>query len=823
MKYLTGLFLLAASVASAAERPNILFIFTDDHALNAISAYGGRLKDIAPTPNLDRIADQGAIFTRSYCTNSICGPSRAAIQTGKHSHINGYLDNNSGTHFDGSQTTFPKLLQKVGYQTALVGKWHLISEPEGYDYWEILPGQGSYYNPVFIQQDGSRKKYTGYVTDIVTERTIDWLKSPRDGDKPFLLMAQHKAPHRNWSPALRHTDLWDGVDIPEPDTLFDDYANRHPSLKNQEMSIAKHFFYGWDMRFQGPQKHPELFRPRSLPDREYGRMTEAQQKAWDASYEGENQAFLKAVEAGEMTMDDVTRWKYQRYVKNYLRCIRSVDEGVGEILDYLDESGLAENTIVIYSSDQGFYLGEKGWYDKRWMFEESFAMPFLIRWPGVIEPGTRSAALIQNIDYAPTFLEIAGVEIPETVQGRSLLPVLKNGGKAPEGWREGLYYFYTGEFDHNVAAHDGVATDRYKLMYFWKTQTWNMFDLEKDPDELVSVHDDMAYADVFVEMKSLYQELRDEYHVSSSTIPMHRRSVAWWSERHGKDKYYFNTRSGDAAVADHDGVADQNYKLMYFPDDESWKLFDLKKDPRARNPVYDDAAYADAIVEMKNLYKELRAGWHEGAFPVRAKVIDWWGKRHEKILEKVAEGGHELVFIGDSITQGWEGAGKETWEEFYGDRKALNLGYSGDRTEHVLWRLLNGELEGVDPKAYVLMIGTNNTGHGLRPAGETADGIKLILELLQDRSPESKILLLSVFPRGEQPDDPKRMRNEEINDMIEHYADGKKIHWLDLTDTFLNEDGVLPKEVMPDALHPEQKGYRMWAEAMEPTLVKLLK
>lgn len=817
--------LFVATAVSAADRPNILFIFSDDHALNAISAYNGPLKDIAPTPNLDRIADQGAIFTRSYCTNSICGPSRAAIQTGKHSHINGYLDNNSGTHFDGSQTTFPKLLQKAGYQTALVGKWHLISTPEGYDYWEILPGQGKYYNPDFIQQDGSRKHYTGYVTDIVTDRTLDWLKNNRDSDKPFLLMAQHKAPHRNWSPALRHADLWDDVDIPEPATLFDDYANRHPSLKEQEMTIAEHFFYGWDMRFQGEQRFPEHFRPRRLPDREYSRMTEEQKKAWDASYEDENQAFLAALEKGELSDDDVTRWKYQRYVKNYLRCIRSVDEGVGEILDYLDESGLAENTIVIYSSDQGFYLGEHGWYDKRWMFEESFAMPFLIKWPGMIEPGTRAEALIQNIDYAPTFLEAAGIEIPETVQGRSLLPLLKNGGKAPADWREGLYYFYTGEFDHKVAAHDGVTTDRYKLMYFWSTKSWNMFDLKKDPQELVSVHNDPSYTDIFVEMKALYQELRDEYRVSSSTVPMSRRSTGWWNKRYGKELYYFYNRQGNGKFAAHDGVANKRHKLLYFPIDESWKLFDLEKDPRARNSVYDDVAYADVLVEMKNLYQELRAGWHEGALPdpMRPMPVNWWGKRHKKTLEEVAEGGHELVFIGDSITQGWEGAGKETWQEFYGDRKALNLGYSGDRTEHVLWRLLNGELEDVDPKAYVIMIGTNNTGHGLRAPEETADGIKLIVELLQDRSPESEILLLSVFPRGQQPDDPKRQVNVTINEIIQNYADDEQVHWLDLTDTFLNNERILTKDVMPDALHPKAKGYRMWAEAMEPTLVKLLK
>ncbi len=725
MKPLVLALVLLAPALFASERPNILFIFSDDHALNAISAYGGPLKDAAPTPNLDRIAEQGAIFTRSYCCNSICGPSRAAILTGKHSHINGYLDNNNST-FDGSQTTFPKLLQKAGYQTALVGKWHLVSKPQGFDYWEILPGQGSYYNPDFLQQGGGKKRYTGYCTDIVTERALDWLKNGRDGDKPFILMCQHKAPHRNWSPALRHADLWDDVDLPEPKTLFDDYANRHPSLKKQAMSVEKDFYWGHDMKLKGEPRFPEYFR-KGIRNGEYMRMNAEQKKAWDAAYEEENQAMIAAVESGELEGKDVTRWKYQRYIKDYLRCIRAVDEGVGRMLDYLDESGLADNTIVIYSSDQGFYLGEHGWYDKRWMFEESFAMPFLVRWPGVIEPGSRSEALIQNIDYAPTFLEIAGVEVPEAVQGRSLLPVLKASGKAPEDWREGLYYFYSGEHTHRVAAHDGVCNDRYKLMYFPGDKSWNLFDLEKDPQEMKSVHDDPAHADVLERMKKLYSDLRGEYEVSEATQPAHRKDQGWWKQR------------------------------------------------------------------------------------------------HQQKLKEVKKGGHELVFIGDSITQGWEGHGKATWEEFYGDRKALNLGYSGDRTEHVLWRLLNGELDGVDPKAYVLMIGTNNSGHRQAPPEETAGGIKLILELLRDRSPEAEILLLSVFPRDEQPDGKLRKINDGINEIIKGHADDGRIHWLDMTDTFLNDEGVLTKEVMPDALHPQGKGYRMWAEAMEPKLEELLK
>ena len=717
---------LLTSGALAAERPNILFIFSDDHALDAISAYGGPLKDVAPTPNLDRIAGEGAIFTRSYCGNSICGPSRAAILTGKHSHVNGYMDN-SNYSFDGSQTTFPKVLQKSGYQTAIVGKWHLRSDPQGFDYWEVLPGQGSYYNPDFKQQDGGRQKYTGYVTDIVTERALRWLKEGRDGDKPFVLMCQHKAPHRNWSPALRHADLWDGVDLPEPKTLFDDYENRHPSLKKQRMEIADDFFWGWDMKLKGEARFPEYFRP-GLANGEYRRMNADQQKQWDGSYQEENEAMLAAIEAGELKGKDVTRWKYQRYLKDYLRCIRSLDEGVGKMLAYLDESGLAENTIVIYSSDQGFYLGEHGWYDKRWMFEESYAMPFLIRWPGVVKPGTRSETLIQNIDYAPTFLEVAGVEVPETMQGRSLLPVLKAAGRTPDDWREGLYYFYSGEAVHSVAAHDGVSDERYKLMYFPEDQSWNLFDLKEDPREMKSVHDEAFYSKVLTRMKKLYQKLKEEYQVNEATRPVPRNKEGWWK------------------------------------------------------------------------------------------------KRHQEKLKEVREGGHELVFIGDSITQGWEGAGKEVWQEFYGDRKALNLGYSGDRTEHVLWRLLSGELEEVDPKAYVLMIGTNNTGHREAPPQETASGVKLILDMLRDRSPEAEILLLSVFPRGEKPDDKKRQINQGVNGIIKAYAkDDPKIQWLDLSDTFLAEDGTLPKEVMPDFLHPRAKGYRMWAEAMEPELKKLLK
>jgi N-acetylglucosamine-6-sulfatase len=505
-----SLLLLSLLASPAAEQPNILFIFSDDHALQAISAYGGRFKDIAPTPNIDRLAKQGTVFDRSYCANSICGPSRACVLTGKHSHINGFIDNNN-SRFNGAQPTFPKYLAKAGYETAIIGKWHLVSQPTGFDYWEILPDQGNYYNPDFIQMDGSTKRFDGYVSDIITEKSLEWLKNRKDKNKPFVLMAQHKAPHRNWSPAERHYKLFDGMTMPEPDTLFDDYANRSGALKKQTMSLEKDFWWGHDLLLHGEPTDPR-FR-KGMANGEYKRMNSAQKAAFDQAYGAENQKLIDDLAAGKISDQDVTRWKYQRYIKNYFRCIRAVDESVGQLLDYLDESGLAKNTIVIYSSDQGFYLGEHGWYDKRWMFEESLAMPFLIRWPGVVEPGVRSKALIQNIDYAPTFLEAAGVEVPENIQGRSLLPVLKNKGVAPADWRKAIYYFYSGEATHHVAAHDGVRSDRYKLFYLPRTDEWQLFDLEKDPQEMNSLHDDPAYAPVLADMKKTYQELRAQYKV----------------------------------------------------------------------------------------------------------------------------------------------------------------------------------------------------------------------------------------------------------------------------------------------------------------------
>jgi arylsulfatase A-like enzyme len=503
--FLFVLFTLSATALAVAKQPNILFLFSDDHALRSISAYGGDLAKIAPTPNIDRLAASGAIFENSFCGNSICGPSRASILTGKHSHKNGFL-RNSGQGLDQSQWTLAKGLHGAGYQTAVIGKWHLVSDPVGFDYWEILPGQGSYYNPVFLQMDGTQKKFTGYCTDITTAKGLKWLES-RDKEKPFFLMCQHKAPHRTFAPALRHLKSFDGLTIPEPPTLFDTYENRSKTLATNEMEIDRHFDWTYDAKVRKDERQGiELPGPDRYGMVEYRRMNETQKKEWDAHFGPENQEFLKQV--GSMSHQEIVRWKYQRYMKNYLATVKAVDESVGRMLDYLDKNGLAENTIVIYASDQGFYLGEHGWYDKRWMFEESFKMPFAIRWPGVTKPGSRPQKMIQNIDYAPTLMEAAGLKVPEEIQGRSIAPVLK--GEADD-WRKSLYYSYYEKGEHNVPQHFGVRTATHKLFYLPESNEWQMFDLEKDPQELKSVAGNPAYAKVQQELTKEFHRLREHY------------------------------------------------------------------------------------------------------------------------------------------------------------------------------------------------------------------------------------------------------------------------------------------------------------------------
>lgn len=490
-------------VARAQNRPNILWIYSDDHSHNAVSAYGSHLAQVAPTPNIDRLAKEGMIFRNSFVTNSICGPCRAVILTGKHSHLNGFRQN--GDRFDGSQQTFPKLLQQAGYQTALFGKWHLESDPTGFDAWEILPGQGHYYNPDFITPSG-KTTVPGYVTDIITDKALNWLKTGRAANKPFLLMLQNKAPHREWEPGPDHLTLFQDVEIPEPPTLFDDYAGRGSAAKLQDMTIEK------TMRLAADNKVWETMTPEQREQsgdwkRTYGRMDAQQRAAWEAAYAPENKAFLEANLQGR----DLVKWKYQRYMKDYLRCIRSVDDNVGRVLAYLAESGLDKNTVVFYSSDQSFYLGEHGWFDKRFIYEESLRTPLLARWPETIKPGSENTDMVQNLDMAETFLDIAGVAAPADMQGESLVPLMK--GNAPSDWRNSIYYhYYEGEGKvHNAYKHYGVRTDRYKLVYFYTLDEWEFYDLERDPMEMKSEYDNPEYAGRIAELKQDLDRLRRYY------------------------------------------------------------------------------------------------------------------------------------------------------------------------------------------------------------------------------------------------------------------------------------------------------------------------
>lgn len=466
-----------------AEPPNILFIFSDDHATHAIGAYGPKhnnpdLHQYVHTPILDQLATEGMLFANVFCTNSICGPSRASILTGKYGHFNGMLRND--TIFDGGQQTFPKLLQAGGYNTAWIGKWHLFSNPTGFDYWAILTRggqQGTYYNPQFLTPEGDEPE-VGYTATLITDRAINWLESQRDKDKPFFLAYSHKTPHREWVPAPEEYYMYKGIDLPIPTNFYDDYATRNSGLHSQEMEVANH------MR----RSDLKLVPPFYLNEEQKARFLEA--------YGPENDAF----HAAELTGDDLAEWNYQRYIKDYLRSVASMDKEIGRVLQYLDETGLAENTIVMYSSDQGFYLGDHGWYDKRWMYEESLRMPLIIKWPGVTKPGTVNQDMIQNIDYASTFLDMAGLPIPDDIQGRSYLKQLK--GKRVRDWRDQVYYHYLAYPDwHMVKPHYGIRDERYKLIHYYTIDEWELFDLENDPDEMLNVYDEPSYSDLVSSMK----------------------------------------------------------------------------------------------------------------------------------------------------------------------------------------------------------------------------------------------------------------------------------------------------------------------------------
>lgn len=484
--------LVAGAAETAARRPNIVLILADDHAYQAVSAYGGKLNR---TPNIDRLASEGMRFDRCLVTNSLCGPSRACILTGKYSHLNGFF-NNTNNRFDGSQTTFPKLLQAAGYQTAIVGKWHLVSEPTGFDYWHILPGQGQYHEPPMID-NGTPTRHQGYTTDVITDLSLDWLKNRRDDDRPFLLMCQHKAPHREWEPSTKHL-ADDDREYPEPDTLFDDYSGRGVAERNQDMTIARTM----------TDRDLKLTPPATL--------TPEERERWDAYYGPRNAAFRKDKPVGEA----LVRWKYQRYVHDYLACVASIDENVGRVLDYLKMAGLEDNTIVVYSSDQGFYLGEHGWFDKRWIFEESLRTPLLVRWLGVVKPGSVNRDIVSNLDFAETFLDACGVAVPDEMQGRSLVPLLH--GETPDDWRKSFYYhYYEYPGPHNVRRHYGVVTDRYKLVRFYEPEVdySELFDLRTDPHEMRSVYDDAEYAETRQTLSAELGRLRKELRVPETDPP----------------------------------------------------------------------------------------------------------------------------------------------------------------------------------------------------------------------------------------------------------------------------------------------------------------
>ena len=483
----------------ADQKPNIVFIFSDDHAPHAIGAYNGWLKSVNPTPRIDELAKQGMLFEKSFCTNSICGPSRAVIMTGKHSHKNGFMNN--GNTFNWNQQTFPKILRKAGYTTALYGKSHLKGNPKGFDDWKVLPGQGDYYNPDLITPKG-RVRIDGHCTDVVTDLAVEWLNTGRDKTKPFMLMVQHKAPHRNWMPALRHLPLYDDIKIPEPTTLFDKWEDNAPPARHQELEIDRHMDINYDLFLDLTADYegtPSQKRQDRSAWRNMKKMTKDQLSSWRAFYGPRDKAFHEANLSGK----ELVRWKFQRYAKNYLRCVRGVDDSVGKIQDTLKNLKLDDNTVVIYSSDQGFYIGDHGWYDKRWMYEESLMMPLIVKWPGVTKPDSRSVQMVQNLDYAQTFLEMAGAEIPSNMQGRSLVPILKN-GKADD-WRQSIYYhYYEYPSVHMIPRHYGIRTERYKLIHFYQFgNEWEMYDLKEDPDELTNIY---GKAD----KKSLQKDLKEQ-------------------------------------------------------------------------------------------------------------------------------------------------------------------------------------------------------------------------------------------------------------------------------------------------------------------------
>jgi arylsulfatase A-like enzyme len=503
-----GAFLFSCQSEKTQKRPNIVFIMSDDHAYQAISAYDNTLIE---TPNIDRIAKRGMLFTNASVTNSICAPSRATILTGKHSHINGKVDNVNP--FDTTNVTFPQLLQEAGYQTAMFGKLHFGNSPKGFDQFKILPGQGSYYNPEFITKNEGEIKINGYVTDIVTDMTLDWLSKERESEKPFMLMYLHKAPHRSWEMAERHMAEYTNKTFPEPKTLFDKHEGM-PAAKAAEMNISGNLGWARDLKIY-PETMDEAGIPEMNPydkmgfENSYGRLDSSQKVNFDSFYKKRSEDLKKRYP--NMTAEDLTKWRFQCYMQDYLGTIKSVDENVGRVLDYLEENGLMENTIIVYTSDQGFYLGEHGWFDKRFVYDESFKTPLLVSWPDRVEEGSVSDELVQNLDFAETFLDVAGVKQPADMQGKSMIPVLTGDLK---NWnREAVYYhYYEHPSEHNVNRHYAAVTKDYKLIhYYFDLDYWELIDRKKDPLEQHNYYDDPLYADIRKEMHTKLDGLREQY------------------------------------------------------------------------------------------------------------------------------------------------------------------------------------------------------------------------------------------------------------------------------------------------------------------------
>lgn len=478
---------------------NIVYIMTDDHTAQMMSCYDKRYIE---TPNLDRIASDGVRFTNSFVANSLSGPSRACMITGKHSNANKFYDNTTCV-FDSAQQTFPKLLQKAGYQTALVGKWHLESLPSGFDYWQIVPGQGDYYNPDFITQENDTIQKQGYLTNLITDDAIDWMENKRDSEKPFCILIHHKAVHRNWMADTKHLSLYEDKTFPLPETFYDDYDGRL-AASQQEMSITNDLDLIYDLKMLRPGEESRL---KKHYERFIARMDKEQRQAWDEFYTPIIEDFYEKNYQGK----ELDNWKFQRYMRDYMKTLKSLDDNVGVVLDYLEEEGLLDNTLVVYTSDQGFYMGEHGWFDKRFMYEESMRTPLIMRLPNGFERKGDITEMVQNIDYAPTFLQLAGVEVPKDMHGVSLLPLLK--GEQPKDWRTSLYYhFYEYPAEHMVKRHYGIRTERYKLIHFYNDiDEWELFDLENDPRELTNLYSKKEYESIVAELKQQLFQLQEQY------------------------------------------------------------------------------------------------------------------------------------------------------------------------------------------------------------------------------------------------------------------------------------------------------------------------